>query len=152
MFTTPCFVKIEDAQERADLIKWLEGIGYTFNVCHKNAYEVAISPHSTTKVIKVERRAESSFIDALESTDTGIDCGTNIDLFKAIAALRDDSDTMQFFRITDLSTGNIVDKCVRLTYGKRVSKKRFNLNRCHDYLIKKLSPQELIEYFKTLKK
>ena len=97
MFTTPCFVKIDDAHERAEIIKWLTGIGYTFNACYNNAYEVAISPNSITRVIKVERRAESNFIDAVESSDIGIDCGTNIDLFKALAALRDDSDYMQWF-------------------------------------------------------
>lgn len=143
MFTTPCFVKIEDAQERADLIKWLEEIGYTFNACHKNAYEVAISPHSTTKVIKVERRAESSFIDALESTDTGIDCGTNIDLFKAIAALRDDSDKDQWF------TDGI--RWYRCPYDKHLMLLDKDTSRYGHNLVNfsmKASIEELIEHFK----
>lgn len=76
----------------------------------------------------------------------GIDCGVNEELFLAIAALRSDSDYRQFFRITDLTTGN-VGTPVRLAYGKRACKSRFLLLKNHDYLIEKLTPNELINHF-----
>lgn len=75
-----------------------------------------------------------------------IDCGTNEDLFLAIAALRDDSDYMQFFKITDLDTGVQLDLGVRCLRKKAIPS-TFCLYKYNEYLIEKLTPQELIEYF-----
>lgn len=97
-FTTPCFVRVEDAEERKQLIKWLENIGYLFNNRYKDAYEVAISPTNVTKVILAETRACTGFIDALMTApEWGIDCGTNVELFKALAAMNDENAYMQYF-------------------------------------------------------
>lgn len=32
-FTTPCFVRVEDAEKRKELTEWLEGIGYYVCSC-----------------------------------------------------------------------------------------------------------------------
>lgn len=32
-FTTPCFVRVEDAEKRKELTEWLQGIGYYVCPC-----------------------------------------------------------------------------------------------------------------------
>lgn len=96
-FTTPCFVRVENADERKELIEWLESIGYLFNDCYNGARSVAVSPFSITKIVKVETRAETGFIDVVDTTDFGIDCGTDVELFKGLAAMNDENDRDQWF-------------------------------------------------------
>lgn len=76
--TTLCFVRVKDTGERHKLTIWLKGIGYT------------------DKNISYERHGK--YTDILignfwvKDTFNAIDCGTNIKLFKALAAMNDESD------------------------------------------------------------
>ena len=89
-FTTPCFVRVEDVEKRDALIDWCASIGYDTN-------KWKISP----KVRYVFCRADfagRSGEKALESLPhNSIDCGTDIDLFKALAAMNDENDQEQWF-------------------------------------------------------
>jgi hypothetical protein len=100
-FTTPCFVRVEDAVERRELIMWLVKIGYVdrTNITYNEAvrwFEV----HDPEPWIS----AVGIFISVVCPLPTGnysnrkqIDCGTNIALFKALAAMNDENDYMQLF-------------------------------------------------------
>lgn len=72
-FTTPCFVRVKDAAERQKLIEWAYSLGN--DIC----IEVGEMVHS------------NRFASVL------FDCGTNIELFKALAAMSDDTDREQWF-------------------------------------------------------
>lgn len=134
IFTTPCFVRVEDAEKRKELIEWLENVGYIFNNCYNGAYSVAISPYSITKIVKVESSPGTGLIHVLVSTDTGINCDDNIEMFKALAAKNNYNDKEQWF--TDgidwrLCHDSIITKMVIPNYA----------------LYRKATAQEIIEHF-----
>lgn len=86
IFEIPCFVQIEDKDKRKDVYNYLHEIGYKKsdrNCWELNKIIIARITHIQTSMGFMNR----SFID----------CGTNIPMFKALAALRDDSDYMQWF-------------------------------------------------------
>lgn len=81
-FLTPCFVRVEDPEERKKLIKWCNDVigrsgekDYTYG-------DVVLCIRDTTYCCSYE---EAEFV----SNDTTIDCGTNVDLFRALAAMND---------------------------------------------------------------
>lgn len=85
MFLQSCFI-IKDTQELRDKLK-----------------EIGINPYpcivpKCINYLFVNRGFYSrNEIGYKEEIDSAIDCGTNEDLFLALAALRDDSDYMQYF-------------------------------------------------------
>ena len=126
-FTTPCFIR-KNTQE---LRRGLEELGYKM-----------LSP--------IEYDNLKSLNDC-----NGFDCGTNEELFLAIAALRDDSNHMQWF-ITDSilsvsyddSIGNdhyfIEPKGIMFFWDKNWDNATIISGRYH-----KATVDELIEHFKT---
>lgn len=83
MFTTPCFIRMNTPELR----KKLADLGYTILFSARYCYGNGIC-------------ARNGFVSAymMPSTDKDIlDCGTNEQLFLALAALRDDSDKFQWF-------------------------------------------------------
>ena len=88
-FTTPCFVRVDDAAEREKLIEWAHSLEN--DVC----VEVGEMVHSTMF-------ASVLFASVL------FDCVANIDLFKALAAMNDENDREQWF-----VDGSRMFKCYR---------------------------------------
>ena len=94
MFTQKCFIR-KNTQE---LVNKLEKLGYEipFVVEYGNGdtilakYGILCNIHSIPNSIFGE-----NYFSLL--THSAIDCGTNEELFLAIAALRDDTDNMQWF-------------------------------------------------------
>lgn len=91
-FTTPCFVCVEDVEERAKLLRWLFAIEYAgWDWIDKANFIVASG-------------LDDGCVDVV-SCDTSvglaargfIDCGENIELFKALAAMNDENDREQWF-------------------------------------------------------
>lgn len=115
-FTTPCFVRVEDAEKRKELTEWLEGIRYyvcsccLFGGCNtlhcrgidrlKIVYEV----HGICDYDEETRYSIDQFkAENVAKGHPAIDCGENIELFKALAAMNDENDYMQWYvnEITD---------------------------------------------------
>lgn len=91
-FTTPCFVCIEDATMRDELLVWLKQIGYgSIDFLWGNCIRVIrcwTSPKGVSKAVGYPYK---------QVRKTDIDCGSNIELFKALAAINDDNDRNQWF-------------------------------------------------------
>ena len=104
-FTTPCFVRVEDAEKRKELTEWLKGIGYyvcsccLFDGCNtlhcrgidrlKIAYEV----HGICDYDEETRYSIGQFkAENAESRNPSYDCGENVELFKALEAMNDEND------------------------------------------------------------
>lgn len=93
-FKTPCFVRVENAEERNKLLEWCLFIGY-FR-------------------LQIPREEQLSKLVICDGECTGIvnnpttfslemvyeDCGTDIELFKALAAMNDENDREQWYIIT----------------------------------------------------
>jgi hypothetical protein len=98
-FIQPCFIR----KNTPELRKKLEELGY--EPCHRmtiypNAYKnIAVCNFFGSRYYGVsddEASRPGNITDAIKNRGM-IDCGTNEDLFFALAALRDDSDINQYF-------------------------------------------------------
>ena len=132
-FTTPCFIR-KNTQE---LRRGLKELGYfnnspqwTNNCSIIWAYQYPMKGFDTPNYV-IADSFDIPFDKHSALCGKFIDCGTNEELFLAIAALRDDTDKYQWF--TD---GDLWFKC-----GDEV---------CNEgRKIHKATVNELIEYFKT---
>lgn len=89
-FTTPCFVRVENPEKRKELIEWLEWIGYKLEYLRNDGVIVLTSENR----VYVYGEAVHEIIKSDYDT---IDCGKNIELFKALAAMNDENDREQWF-------------------------------------------------------
>lgn len=132
-FTTPCFVRVEDAAERKKLIEWLEGIGYNITDRLHGDYIIAAEGKIYVAVIVC---ASKPFIDA----------GTNVTLFRALAAMNDENDREQWFVVKkNISDCYDIDDII-------YQKGDMFFNESGEPLVEKLfrkaTTEEIIEYFK----
>lgn len=130
-FTTPCFVRVEDAAERKKLIEWCNDV-IGRNGEKDCAYgDVVLCIKDTTYCCSYE---EAEFV----SDDTTIDCGTNVDFFRALAAMNDENDREQWF----VEEGRMF-KC----NGKKLNNYSY-----HALYTRKATAEEIVEYFKEREK
>lgn len=151
-FTTPCFVRVEDMEKRKELTEWLKGIGYYvcscclfdgWNTLHcrgidrlKIAYEV----HGICDYDEETRYSIDQFkAENAAKEHHAIDCGENIELFKALAAMNDENDNEQYF-VTELAGSSY---CVH---------KNRNTNIAYSLTCRKATVAEIIEHFKKSEK
>lgn len=85
MFTTPCFIK----KNTPELRKKLEELGYTYNGRDTESWGASALYCFDGKYYEVYPAKPSRYHSI-------VDCGTNEDMFLAIAALRDDTDKNQW--------------------------------------------------------
>lgn len=91
-FTTPCFIRVEDAEKREELFRWLAHLGYA--VCDwrwRDCIRIIrcwTTPKGTSKAVGYPCK---------QVRKTDIDCGTDIELFKALAAMNNENDHEQWF-------------------------------------------------------
>lgn len=79
-FTTHCFVRVEDAEKRKDVIEWCMHIGYEY-IYPPQEERLGDKVICDTYCVGVAHDAQT--FTALNC----IDCGTNIELFRALAAM-----------------------------------------------------------------
>lgn len=91
-FTVPCFVRVEDEEKRKELITWLNKFGYKVYEWYWGQYIRVVRCWTTPKGIS---KAVGYPCKQVRKTD--IDCGSNIELFKALAAINDENDREQWF-------------------------------------------------------
>lgn len=149
-FRTPCFVRVEDMEKRKELTEWLKGIGYYvcscclfegWNTLHcrgidrlKIAYEV----HGICDYDEKTRYSIDQFkAENVAKGHPAIDCGENIELFKALAAMNDENDYMQLF----------------INKSNRYRRVLYNTQRLFDAVAKecdwrKATAAEIVEHFK----
>lgn len=141
MFTTPCFIR-KNTQE---IRNKLEKLGY-----YKNSpkwtddcsiiwtYQYPVKGFDTPNYV-IADSFDIPFDKVSVLRGKFIDCGTNEDLFLAIAALRDDTDKYQWF--TD---GDLWFKCGDEVCNETIE---YYLNK-YGRKIHKATVNELIEHFK----
>ena len=85
-FTTPCFIRRNTPELRKKLAELGYKYGYRADFRHDIMY------------VDAERNEFfPTFSSNITDDENAIDCGTNEELFLAIAALRDDTDKFQWF-------------------------------------------------------
>lgn len=136
-FTTPCFIR----KSTAELRKKLEELGYIYDKC--NLLDLALYPCLYTYW---HPNLEGLYSGINAYPNNTINCGTNEDLFLALAALREDSDEGQWFVMdveiyTDLPKGTWF-KATDMNGGRHIGTQIDPLY-CH-----KATVEEIIEHFK----
>lgn len=132
-FTTPCFVRVEDAEKRKELAVWLSSIGryvspaVTSSDYHKD-WVIVTEPYDPDLDGYVGIWAKTPKSPAF------IDCGENIELFKALAAMNDENYNEQYF-VTELAGSSY---CVH---------KNRNTNLAYSLTCRKATVEEIIEHF-----
>ena len=106
MFTQRCFIR----KNTKELVEKLKELGYNPGFSARNNYgnSLQICCHKSHGAVY---GYEDKIDDDSDDLAGGINCGTNEDLFLAIAALRDDSDIHQWFVMdaeiyTEISKGD----------------------------------------------
>lgn len=89
-FTTPCFVCVEDLDKRDALIDWCASIGYD-----TNKWKVSPKVRYVFCGAYFAGRCGEKALASLPHNS--IDCGENVELFKALAAMNDENDREQWF-------------------------------------------------------
>ena len=142
-FTTTCFVRVENPEKRKELIEWLCDIGRP----HRKVVPLNVFPF----IIAYDGWHDNVSIESLniyqEKMPGLIDCGENIELFKALAAMNDENDREQWYSYTEYPTNE----------GKNGARKFvFNEPARFDSFVdvpsgyyRKATAEEIVEYFKN---
>lgn len=146
-FTTPCFVRVENPEKRNNLREWAKNIGYNFvdvagiesDYSDPQPY-IEVFPHSFRSTTP---QGNSFYVASRKA----IDCGENIELFKALAAMNEWNDRKQWYAYTEYPTNE----------GKNgVRKFVFNEPARFDSFVdvpsgyyRKATAEEIVEYFKN---
>ena len=136
-FTTPCFVRVEDAAERERTIAWLKSIGWRFRglASEEKKYIVANAPHQTVSTWSldggdVEKFKEGGYIF----------CDSNLVLFCELSAMNDESNMYQWFVVgSECAKDKMVYVNSDETLAYVESGDRF----------RKATADEIVEYFKN---
>lgn len=142
-FTTPCFVRIDNAKERKELIKWLEGIGYT-------PLQMAQDGYGDIVFSFADGACDTGDDEDLKIFKNNIDCDENIELFKALAAMNDEDWHSQY----------VVDNAGNWGFCEIIPDARHLPCRCVTMLCltfnidnyRKATAEEIIEHFKNERK
>lgn len=144
-FTTSCFIR----KNTPELRNRLKKLGIRPFLCNEELNAIGAN-------IKVHKGMVAAFTcsDSLNNCDDLIDCGTNEDLFLALAALRDDTNEYQWF---------VADSPLSVSYDDIVGNDHYftepkgsvffwDINWMHATIISgnyhKATVKELIEHFK----
>ena len=150
-FTTPCFVYVKDVAERKKLMAQLKVIGYRVCVCstfyHNNTIHCSMierngvlcpEVHGVPDVdIDGEYGLEQFLYENSKSDNPSYNCGNNIELFKALAAMNDGNDREQWF----IEEGRMF-KC---------TSDKINNYSYHWLTTRKATAEEIVEHFKKMK-
>ena len=153
MFTQECFIR----NNTKSLQYKLEKLGYKKSVFFQGDLPfIYVGDSNTLGAEYNEANYDAPIL--FHTNNSKIDCGTNEELFLAIAALRDDSDYMQWFVSKGWKDGfgNVEDKWVlcdqdTLEYFGAVnnSPNTYNRKKYPEFGWHKATVKELIEHFKT---
>ena len=149
-FLTPAFVRVNNPEKRKELNKWLKGIGYYvcscclfdgWNTLHCNRIERLKTSYEVHGIPDYDRDTGYNIgwfkVDNTNEDNPSYDCGENVELFKALAAMNDENDIEQIF----ISERGLYIRCLRN-------------NANIDWLgkLRKATFEEIVEYFKNNEK
>lgn len=130
-FQTSCMVFVPDEQQQIEIQKWMNNIGWRIlgRRDSKHCFLVADTDQNAAMWLELNRSTRACF------SQDYYDCGENIEMFKALAAMNSDNDREQWF--TDgmdwrLCHDSIVTKMMIPSYA----------------LYHKATAAEIIEHFK----
>ncbi len=130
-FTTPCFVRVENPEKRKELIEWLNNIGRRPTPYSESDRSPWFTAYATGRFCQTNG---FHMHPEMAQKNGYINCGKNIELFKALAAMNDENDREQWFVSNKGSEWAICKKTLNVYSG---------------VLCRKATVEEIVEYFKN---
>lgn len=153
-FITPCFVRVENSDARKELTEWLKGIGYHvcscclfdgWNTLHCDLIERLEAHYEVHGIPDYDKDTGYNVgwfkADNADKVHPSYDCGENIALFKALAAMNDENDYQQYFRHNDNKYRWLLCNTMRLFDAVAL-----------EWNWHKATAEEIVEYFKNNEK
>ena len=131
-FTTPCFVRVENPEKRKELTEWLNNIGRrptSYSESDRSPWFIAYATGRFSQTNGFHIHPE------MAQKNGYINCGKNIELFKALAAMNDENDREQWFVEEGRMFKCTSDKIDNYTYNWPTTRKA--------------TAEEIVEYFKN---
>lgn len=162
-FLTPAFVRVNNPEKRKEVTEWLQGIGYYVCPC------CLFDGWNTLHCNRIERLKTSCEVHGIPDYDKGTgynigwfkadnadkdnpsyDCGTNIELFRALAAMNNENDQEQWYSYTEYPTNESKNGVRRLIFNEHTRFDSF-VDVPSGYY-RKATVEEIVEYFKNNEK
>lgn len=148
-FITPCFVRVENIADKEELLQWLVKIGYI--QIPNGAGEWRMSIEVCCYITCSEQTLASVTFWACSyrycRPTYGRDCGENIALFKALAALNYENDREQWYSYTEYPTDEGKNGVRKFVFNEHVRFDSF-VDVPSGYY-RKATAEEIVEYFKN---
>lgn len=139
-FTTPCFVCVKYADQREKLITWLEHIGYDCSTARTDVEYYGKTEPIFMVVNGGDCRIQHNRPMLIEEHD----CGTDVEMFKALAAMNSENDREQWF----VAKCDINDHGTILWHERDLGLYDEVVEALRD-LFRKATAEELINHFKS---
>lgn len=115
-FQTSCMVFVPDEQQQIEIQKWMNNIGWRIlgRRDSKHCFLVADTDQNAAMWLELDRSARACF------SQDYYDCGENIEMFKALAAMNSDNDREQWFIAHAVIRFNRLKDTVQTETGERL--------------------------------
>ena len=115
-FQTSCMVFVPDEQQQIEIQKWMNGIGWRIlgGRDSKRCFLVADTDQNAALWLELDRGARACF------SQDYYDCGENIEMFKALAAMNSNNDREQWFIAHAVIRFNRLKDTVQTETGERL--------------------------------
>lgn len=131
-FTTPCFVRVENPEKRKELNEWLNNIGRRPTPYSESDRSPWFTAYATGKFCQTNG---FHMHPEMAQKNGYINCGENIELFKALAAMNYENYREQWFVEEGKMFKCTSDKINGYTYNWPTTRKA--------------TAEEIVEYFKN---
>lgn len=131
MKTIACMVLVSDERLQTELEAWMRDIGHYIRAGKGNGARFLVFDSAQNESLWLQLNDSAQKIFARDF----IDCGTDIELFKALAAMNDENDREQWF----IEEGRMF-KCA----GEKLHNYSY-----HALYTRKATVEEIVEHFKT---
>lgn len=143
-FTTPCFVRVENPEKRKELTEWLNNIGRrptSYSESDRSPWFIAYATGRFCQTNGFHIHPE------MAQKNGYINCGANIELFKALAAMNDENDREQWYSYTEYPTNEGRNGVRKFVFNEPARFDSF-VDVPSGYY-RKATAEEIVEYFKN---
>ena len=143
-FTTPCFVRVENPEKRKELIEWLNNIGRRPTPYSESDRSPWFTAYATGRFCQTNG---FHMHPEMAQKNGYINCGKNIELFKALAAMNDENDREQWYSYTEYPTNEGNNGVRKFVFNEPARFDSF-VDVPSGYY-RKATAEEIVEYFKN---
>lgn len=147
-FTTPCFVRVENPEKRKELTEWLNNIGRrptSYSESDRSPWFIAYATGRFSQTNGFHIHPE------MAQKNGYINCGKNIELFKALAAMMDGPECTEQYLMATANLYVLKRGKVKQLAAKGELLHSDVIVKCGGVFssLRKATAEEIVEYFKN---